>query len=350
MRAAVTCLAEEALHLSPVSVAETAEPFDAFMRRALYDPERGYYSRRIRDVGREGDFATSATLSPLLARAVACWLQQARRESLGVRDVIEVGAGSGELMGEVARRLGWWRRRGLRWHVVETSPVLWEKQQAALRFLRPRWWGSLEEALAAAGGTAWIYHNELLDAFPCRLFERDEEGWREVWVRSAVGGVTGEELREAALPDWASALQGWPPGHSLPAPRQRVEVHESVREWLAAWTPGWRAGAMLCLDYGDEFPSLYHRRPGGTLRGYFMRQRMAGPALYQNVGRQDLTADINFTDYRTWAAELGLCEVFFGTQRDWIQSLELQAESETDTRLLDPDGAGGAFKVVIHRR
>ena len=316
------------------------------MRRALYDPVRGYYSRRVRDVGRGGDFATSATLSPLLGRAVARWLAGERREAAGVRDVIEVGAGNGSLMREVARQLGWWGRRKLRWHVVETSPVLREKQQAALGFLRPRWWDRLEDALTAADGAAFVFHNELLDAFPCRRFEwQPETGWQELWVRSVAGVVSGEERRETTLPEQASALQGW-----RPAPRQRVEVHEAVRDWLAGWTPLWRAGALLCLDYGDLFPALYHRRPGGTLRGYFLQERVEGPAIYQNVGRQDLTADINFSDYRAWCDGCGLREAFYGTQAEWIRSLGLEPESEQDARLLAPEGAGGAFKVVAHRR
>jgi N utilization substance protein A len=33
--------------------------FDVFMQRALHDPERGYYARRIRCIGRGGDFTTA---------------------------------------------------------------------------------------------------------------------------------------------------------------------------------------------------------------------------------------------------------------------------------------------------
>jgi hypothetical protein len=36
----------------------------------------------------------------------------------------------------------------------------------------------------------------------------------------------------------------------------------------ANWTPHWNSGAMLTIDYGDDFPQLYHRRPHGTLRAY----------------------------------------------------------------------------------
>ncbi len=42
---------------------------EAFMRWALHDPQHGYYARRIGDVGRTGDFSTSATVSSALAQA-----------------------------------------------------------------------------------------------------------------------------------------------------------------------------------------------------------------------------------------------------------------------------------------
>jgi SAM-dependent MidA family methyltransferase len=45
-------------------MADDRTRFSDFIARALYDPQRGYYTRRIRDVGgSRGDFATSATLS-----------------------------------------------------------------------------------------------------------------------------------------------------------------------------------------------------------------------------------------------------------------------------------------------
>ena len=50
-------------------------PFREWMRRALFDPERGYYSHHARTVGRRGDFSTSATTGTALGEAVASWLK-----------------------------------------------------------------------------------------------------------------------------------------------------------------------------------------------------------------------------------------------------------------------------------
>ena len=291
------------------------EPFSSFMSRALFDPQRGYYTRNIKTVGARGDFSTSATLSPELGKRIAAWLK-------GARNVLEIGAGNGQLMEQVQRSLGLLRRWRMRFHIVETSPVLREQQQKRLKGVT--WHETIEQALEATGGDAWIYHNELLDAFPATLIEWRGGKWHEVWVP--------EELRplEIDSPPF-SALR-----HTGFAEGQRCEIHPSIRDWLQKGFTGWKRGQMLTIDYGDEFPALYHRRPGGTLRGYLMHQRLYWPDLLQSPGRMDLTTDINFTDYRAWCRELGWEELSYQTMAEWSGYGEV-------------DGSGGAFKCVIHR-
>ena len=302
------------------------EPFSRFMARALFDPQRGYYMRNIRTVGARGDFSTSATLSPDLGRSIAAWL----KAQSGVRHVIEIGAGSGELMQQVKRSLGWFRSWRIRFHIVETSPVLRAQQQKRLRGVN--WHETLEEALEAAGGDAFIYHNELLDAFPATLVQWQNGCWHEVWVPEALKPLEVD-------PQPFSALK-----HTSFAKGQRCEIHPSIRDWMQKWAPHWKSGAMLTIDYGDVFPQIYHRRPRGTLRAYFMHQRLYWPDLLQNPGRMDITADINFTDYRAWCSELGWSEERFETMAEWMHSFGIESA------LNDPDGAGGAFRCLVCRR
>lgn len=326
-------------------MADTAhsEPFSAFMARALYDPERGYYTRRIRTVGARGDFSTSATLSPLLGQAIARWLRQEREEQTKVSHIIEIGAGDGSLMVGVRQALGWWQRRRFDWHIVETSPVLQARQKERLG-AKVTWHDELGTALDQCGGRAFIYHNEVLDAFPVRLLQRHEDRWHEVWVNAA--GQESLKPLEIEETQVFSALRDWP----TVSPRQRCELHATVRDWLGDWAPHWQAGAMLTVDYGDVFPTLYHRRPAGTLRAYLHQHRLEGPSIYANVGRQDITSDVNFTDYRAWAAALGWEEAAYGTQAEFIQTrVKTTGLNGADAFLLHPDGAGSAFKHTIHR-
>lgn len=290
------------------------ESFRDFMWRALYHPQKGYYAARIGTVGRRGDFSTSATLSSDLARGVARWIKK-EAAACGVRTVIEIGSGDGSLMAGVLSELGWWQRLRLRFFIVEASAPLRAQQQARLGRRCAGWFGSMEEALAACEGRALIFHNEVMDAFPVHLLEW-QDGWKEVHLDWR-DGVVSEVLE--VLPEWDQAAYSalsW-----TPANRQRVEVMTDLRRWFAGWLPHWQRGAMLGIDYGDAFPAIYHRRPRGTLRGYFMQQRIEGPDLYANVGRQDLTAEVNFTDVRSWLKEAGLNEVSDQTQRELLEQL-----------------------------
>jgi SAM-dependent MidA family methyltransferase len=156
--------------------------------------------------------------------------------------------------------------------------------------------------------------------------------WHEVWVPEQ---LHPHQLDSAHF----SALR-----HTTFKDGQRCELHPSIRDWLHHWTPHWKGGSMLSIDYGDDFPQLYHRRPHGTLRAYLLHQRLTGTDLYANPGRQDITADINFTDYAAWLLELGLEPT---TQQNLAEFLQPHNAS---SQLLDAEGAGTAFKCLIHRR
>jgi SAM-dependent MidA family methyltransferase len=311
---------------------QNAEPFSQFMARALFDPERGYYTRHIRTVGTRGDFSTSATLSSSLGAAIAAWLKAESRIQPHVRHIIEIGAGDGSLMQAVRKSLGWWMRRKFIFHIVETSPVLREQQQKRLG-AKIHWHTNIKSALAHTQGNAFIYHNELLDAFPATLaqWNAQERCWQEVWVPESLHPLDLDVAHFSAL------------RHTTFPDRQRCEMHPSILDWLRNWTPQWKSGAMLTIDYGDDFPQLYHRRPHGTLRAYLLHQRLTGADIYANPGRQDITADINFTDYCTWLCELGISEVSHQTLAEFLRPHGAPAQ------LLDSEGAGGAFQCLVHR-
>ena len=303
------------------------------MRRALHDPQRGYYTRRIGGIGRRGDFTTAPMMSGALAGAISHWALGALRESV-CRDLIEIGPGEGVLAASVLRSLPWHIRWKTRLHLVETSQPLVEIQRQRLG-RRATWHTSPAEALATCDGRAVIFSNELVDAFPVRAFDNNPDGWREIAVTFDTEGNARESLLSPAqLPPSSAFSPNHPPG-------QRVEVHDSYRQWLADWLPHWRAGRMLTIDYGSTADTLYHRRPRGTLRGYLMQQRIEGPAIYQNPGRQDLTADVNFDDLvewsRPWTAEHRLLT---------LAAFLREHGQSADAGLTDEAGAGGAFRVL----
>ena len=334
--------------------------FARWMELALFHPERGYYSRRITGIGRSGDFSTSASLDGTLGTAIAAWITARLGAMPDVHTVIEVGAGDGSLAKTVLANLSWWTRRKLKLFIVERSPSLRDKQRETVGADKATWFDRIEDALSACEGYALIFHNELLDAFPVTLVQWSVTGggWDEVLVEATKGGV-----KECLSPlkwypselDCYSVLSEWSKLKPPPHPEQRCEVAKSVFTWLQNWSLLWKCGAMLTIDYGDTFPQLYHRRATGTLRAYFMHQRLTGPEVYQNMGHQDVTADVNFTDLMRWGKLLNWNNKPLQTQREFIQSfapkLFNKAASDPSVAFLtDEEGAGSAFKVLEQSR
>ncbi len=322
--------------------------FEHFMQEALYG-EDGYYRRNISTVGRGGDFSTSATLSPLLGQAIARWLVQSWKEDGFVPHVLEIGPGSGQLMRSVVEHTPWLSRVRVKWHLVETSPILRAQQAETLgRKARFYWHSNMGPALEACEGKVMIFSNELPDAFPVQLLEKKDQTWHEVWLELEASGRLTETLREWApqptLLAESRTLAGFPEG-------QRIEFPAAWANWMQLWRPLWNKGRMLTIDYGGGLADIYHRRPQGTVRGYLRHQTRSGLEVYQNMGRQDLTADVCFEDHHAWGQQLGLETIQQENQaaflRRWLA--EEVGGTREEAYLLDEGGAGGAFQVLEQR-
>ncbi len=309
-------------------------PFEQFMAQALHDPQHGYYARRITGVGRHGDFTTAPMLSDAPAKAIAAWAVRAFRE-FGCRNLIEIGPGEGTLAADILRHMPWHTRFRTKLHLVETSAPLAEQQRKLLG-KRATWHSSPQQALTACGGNAILYSNELVDAFPVRRFQKTDLGWQELAVHFDEQKRAHESLLSPApLPDSSSFLASHPLG-------QWIEVHDSYRRYLSEWLPHWKSGRMLTIDYGSTAESLYHRRPRGSIRAYLLQQRLEGSAIYGNPGRQDITADVNFTDLQNWSRP------WIGEQK--ITSFREFLQCPRAEGLTDPNGAGDAFLVLDQKR
>lgn len=305
-------------------------PFDQFMAWALHDPEKGYYARRISDIGGRGDFTTAPMLSDAPARAIAAWAVTAMKET-GCRNLIEIGPGNGTLANDVRRFLPWSVRWKLRLHLIETSAPLMSRQKERLG-RKATWHRHVSDALESCGGHAILFSNELVDAFPVKRFCKTVDGWQEIGVRVERNRVCEELLlASATLPESSGFQDSHPLG-------QIIEVHDAYRIYLSEWMPHWKSGKMLTIDYGSPAENIYHRRPRGTLRGYLLQQRLEGFAIYENPGRQDITADVNFTDLQSWSTP-------------WVTSQHLMTFGEflklpNAHPFAQPHGAGEAFMAL----
>ncbi len=265
--------------------------FDRFMEEALYHPERGYYER-LSSLGRTGDFYTAPSLHPLfgwtLARFVTPVLKGMERPV-----VVEAGAGLGDLAGAA---LDFWRRfhpdlyGRLEYRILERSRHLRARQRDRLAD-HPR--VRFVETLEPFTGVFWA--NEVLDAFPVRVFRREEGFWKEVFV--ALSPEPQEVLRE--VDDPPAVLSRVPEGVV------QVEVAEGMAAFLEAVGRALERGMGVLIDYGEEEETLFSRYPSGTLQGY-RNHRVVDPL--EHPGETDITAFVNFTAVRRVLAATG-CRV-----------------------------------------
>lgn len=366
-------------------------PFEEFMAAALFHQDFGYYSVRAQDVGAQGDFSTSATLSSDLGKAVAHWLVAESTRIFRWQwniHIVEVGAGNGALAESVLRALPLHISVRTKYHIVEKSSPLRDKQQETLRpltrFPGPRilWHIDMDSVLKMTNSFC-LFSNELVDAFPASVFrwnspepqsqslknypdpipppaESSTQGhWKKLFLRLESDQLFEEwhQISRHELQSITSIAEpsGWN-GHG-PRQNQRCEVHFSFREWLHAWVPRVRSLSMLTIDYGDLFPYLYKHHPAGTLRSYFRHNRFTGNDIYKNIGAQDITCDVNFTDLKLWGQELDLHSEPVINQSQFFHSRvpshnpdPANPESQATEFLTNPAGAGHAFKVLIQRK
>jgi SAM-dependent MidA family methyltransferase len=319
--------------------------FDRFMELALLHPVHGYYSRRIRGIGKSGDFSTSTTLSPALGQAVFRWLAaEAKNLRLDPLIIIEAGVGTGALAKVILSKMRPWSR--VRYFGVDLRPESAILDESVSKQRRFKLIDSMKAALQEAQGKAVIISNEFVDAFPCRRLVRLESGWADIYLRYD-DDQWRHELSPAPIPVACSALDaGFAVG-------QTIEVHESFHEWLASVSAQLDTGAILTIDYGGRPEEIYHRRPDGTVRGYFRQQRIEGADILRRAGYQDLTADVNFIDLQAWGESLALKTVDYLTQREFVARWNPSALKRADAAglfTLDEQGAGTAFKVLHQRR
>ncbi|MFB7446886.1 SAM-dependent methyltransferase [Streptomyces sp. NPDC056194] len=211
--------------------------------RALYGPG-GFY---LRPEGPAGHFRTSVHASPLFAGAVARLLAEVAEE-LGTDevDLVDVGAGRGELLTSVLAAVG----------SSLTVRAVAVERAARPDGLDPRveWTDRVPR-----GVRGLLFANEWLDNVPVDVAEADADGT----VRYVEVAPDGTERLGAPVtgPD-ADWLDRWWP---LREPGARAEIGRPRDEAWAAAVASLAAGRAVAVDYAHVRAS---RPPFGTLTGF----------------------------------------------------------------------------------
>jgi SAM-dependent MidA family methyltransferase len=340
-------------------------PFARFMELALYAPELGYYTGPRAKIGPEGDFFTALDLHPAFGGLVGTQVvEMARAVPEGAYTVVEMGAGKGHLAHDVlsavrAADASLFER--LEYRIVDVSPHLVEAQRERLAGFADRitW----HEALTELGDVQGVFlSNELVDALPHHQVVMDGGALKEVFVTHREGRFR-EQWMPPSTPDLGRYFQAL--GIVLPE-GYRTEVNLAALGWIREVARHLVRGHVLTIDYG--YPADVYYRPDrrtGTFLCYHEHRVSEDP--YARVGEQDMTAHVDFSSLARAGEAAGLRAAGFTDQAHFLVGLgvhkvmeralargggdpERSDEFKLLKRLVDPQGMGRTFKVLVQEK
>jgi SAM-dependent MidA family methyltransferase len=325
--------------------------FAWFMEQALYYPEFGYYSSGQCQIGRRGDYFTNVSVGPLFGRLLAGQFAE-MWEILGRPGdftIVEQGAHHGDFARDVlmaAREQASEFFRALRYCIIEPFSILQERQADTLAGFggKVAWEKSLADLEPFCGVH---FSNELLDAMPAHLIERQSESeWQERCVAESGKGfafvakpIGDEKLRTqlAKIP------------RDLSAPYE-TEINLAALEWVENLARKLARGFILAVDYGYAREQYYApERNRGTLQCYAGHSRRSSPL--NRIGQTDITAHVDWTSLAERAEECGLTLSGFTDQHHFITGLLARRTPEESERralqtLLHPELLGTRFQYL----
>jgi SAM-dependent MidA family methyltransferase len=326
------------------------------MDMSLYHRELGYYMTEKSRTGPHGDYYTSPHLHPIFGWLLANQLDEIKR-IMGDPDeftVLEIGAGKGFLAEGIVdyacRYLNW--KGNWKYIIVEQNCYTIEDQKKLLAVYKDRivWKNSLEEVDQFCG---CVISNELLDAFPVHLVEMTDR-FQEIFVSADKEGFV-EVFAELSTPDLSEYINRY----RLPAINgYRTEINLRKWDYFRRLDHILSEGFVISIDYGYTAREYYSPdRNKGTLLCYCKHRVNDNP--YANVGKQDITAHVNFTSLKDWGDRLGMKTVGYCPQGIFLASLsddeivsrEMESNPGFQNELLKIKGLffgmGDTHKVLI---
>ncbi|MFI7283576.1 SAM-dependent methyltransferase [Micromonospora chersina] len=267
------------------------------MATALYGPD-GFF---VSGPGPAAHFRTSVHASPVFTSCLLRLLSSldAALGHPARLDVVDVGAGRGELLRSLSVAVGVPLAQRVRLVAVEKAPRPED--------LPPEieWVDEIPQGI-----TGLLVATEWLDNVPLNLAVPTPEGWRYVLVNPTTGEESTGNPVNAEDAAWLN--QWWPsPAPTTPG---RAEVGRSRDE---AWADALRRldrGLALAVDYGH----LRDERPvGGSLTGY-RGGRQVAPVP---DGSCDVTAHVAMDSVASAGERVARCAYTLVSQREGLRAL-----------------------------
>jgi len=303
-------------------------------------------------------------MSPFFSRSFASSIDEALSVT-DTQDVWEFGAGTGEMAYEILSALG---DKISSYVILEVSAHLKDIQAQKLEAFKHKvvWRTELPERIQGV-----VVGNEVLDAMPVKLLQRQAGQWFEVGVSKTQAAESSVLPSRDAAPSnpplalcaksddsmhWTWALketQLRPPLEISGAHDYLTEIHPQGEAFVKTLADRLQKGAVFLIDYGFPEREYYHeQRSGGTLMCHQAHLADSNPLV--SVGLKDITSHVNFTGIALSAQEAGMHVLGYTTQAHFLINsglLDLLETASTPERamaqkLITEHEMGELFKVI----
>lgn len=305
--------------LQAIHAQNGAISFKDFMELALYHPTWGYYTSGKVRWDSQGDFVTSPEITPFFAKCVARQCQEIFNY-LPQADFLEIGAGSGRFAYDFLSELEKLDALPTRYFILEISEALKIRQKNFLSLHAPHFLSRIEWVEGPPQPmTGIIFANEVMDALPFHCFYIKDK----VIFERCVSFQNNHFIwcNRQSSPNFKKAIEICFEGSMLPD-EYVSEINLTLPAWIQNVVSDLQQGVILLLDYGYGRKTYYHQdRYMGTLMCYYRNQAHANPFL--NIGRQDITAHVDFTALIEHADAAAASLLGFTTQSSFLLSCGL---------------------------
>ncbi|HIF47065.1 SAM-dependent methyltransferase [Candidatus Thioglobus sp.] len=323
--------------------------FDEFMQLALYYPKLGYYRSGSEKFGEKGDFVTAPETSDLFGFCLAKQCAQVLKKT---DDILEFGAGSGVLAAQILFELGRLDCLPKHYYILELSAELRHRQKQTIAKALPEllecviWLDQLPQAFNGV-----VIANEVLDAMPAKRIIQKDKIFYELGVGIDQDTFNWQVKDQIIQKDTFK----FPP---LMSEGYTTEINQQAIAWIDSLYGALDNALILLIDYGMHRDEYFHpQRIDGTLRCYHQHKSSEDP--FVNIGEQDITTSVNFSDIADQARLSGFKVSGYATQALFLISLGIDEYllNETDDnkrislaqqvkQLVLPSAMGESFKVL----
>lgn len=341
-----------------------------FMNEVMFNPKHGYYKSQD-PVGSKQDFITApeicSAFSTLIAKYFISIIHSQFQKSNKIV-IVEMGAGNGTLLNDFITTCNNISQQSkelsltisaIEFAIIETNPVLKQKQQKKLKNYQVNWFETFEKfSQQFPDHKIYFIANELFDCLPIHQFSKNNNRWQEILLSCSQEGKISKLLEPFNQSKHKMIENIYKKFNSKESDQVIFEysfASARLMEQISSLVKK-NSGMGLIIDYG------YDRLPEKSTLQAIKSHAKVDIFTENNPYQCDLTSLVNFQLLQQQAQQQDL-QTSLISQSEFLKSLDIEMELKRTlnqakkedrqniksafNRLVSPDQMGELFKCLI---